>query len=69
MEVCSMKALSLGLLLAIITLSSAHAQRSPRQAKSLSYFTIELDAEIVDRAFDLGMLKQELDGQRLSVRR
>jgi len=30
---------------------------------------IELDAEIVDRAFDLGMLEQELDGQRLSVRR
>jgi hypothetical protein len=29
MEVCSMQALSLGLSLAIITLSSAHAQRSP----------------------------------------
>jgi hypothetical protein len=36
MEVCSMKALSLGILMPIIALSSAHAQRSPETLPPLT---------------------------------
>jgi hypothetical protein len=36
MEFCSMKALSLGVLLSVITLSSAHAQRSPETLPPLT---------------------------------